>query len=72
MIANRIEYQDGYWYLQASLYCNLEDYRRPGGGAEEDWEHLKGDGTWEYELLSDYCEDLLKAYIQNGGKVSFS
>lgn len=69
MIANRIEFIDGYWHLNAMLHCNMEEYRRTGGGGEEDWEHLEEDGTWELEMLGGYCEDLLRAYIDNGGKV---
>lgn len=63
MIANSIEFRKGYWYLNASLHCNTENYRRIGAGTEYDWEHLESDGTWKPEILSRYCEDMLQAYI---------
>lgn len=70
MIANHIEYRDGYWYLNAMLHCDMQDYRRSGGGGEEDWQVQDRRGDWDQEdCMSGYCEDLLQAYIQNGGKV---
>jgi hypothetical protein len=69
MIANRISFENGYWHLNASLFCDMHDYRREGGGTGDSWEHLENKGSWEPELLSEYCEDLLRAFIANDGKI---
>lgn len=70
MIANHIRFHNGYWYLNATLHCDMQDYRRPGSGNVDDWEQLEYNGTWEPELLADYCEELLQAYIKNNGVVT--
>lgn len=69
MIANTITFSKGYWHLNASIFCDMYDFRRPGGGSECEWEQRDTQGVWEPTEWDGYCEDLLLAYFRNGGVI---
>lgn len=70
MLANRIFYEKGYWYLDGVLFCDLHEYRREAGInpelAEDSW-HVWNSRTreWEPEPLGGYCEDLLQEFLKS-------
>lgn len=75
MIAHAVRKDDEYWYLDAWLFCELQEYRRPlviedGVLPEDAWEVFnRRCYEWEEELLGGYCEDLLEAYLLNGNNI---
>lgn len=70
MIAHRFYKDDTHWYLDAVMFCELKEYRRPISGGEDDWESFDDrSGVWDLDILGGYCEDLLEAYLSNGMQI---